>query len=72
MYELAQEHQGAVWDLFEIMGGYQSIKKWELAGLAKRDKIHFTRKGYEFQADLMFDAIKRSYGDYLSNKYGRP
>ena len=65
MYELAEEHNGAVWDLFEIMGGLGSITAWESAGLAKHDKIHFTKAGYRFQAELMFQAIRERYGEYL-------
>lgn len=67
MMNLAERHGGACWDLFEIMGGLNSIRMWENAGLAKSDKIHLTPQGYRLQADLLFDAIKRDYGDYLAN-----
>ena len=35
-----------------IMGGLNSIKLWEDAGLAKTDKIHLTTKGYKLSGDL--------------------
>ncbi len=69
MYELAAEYGGAVYDLFEVMGGLGSISEWEKAGLAKADKIHFSREGYVLQADLMFEAIRQSYGKHLEEKY---
>jgi lysophospholipase L1-like esterase len=37
--------------------------------LAKKDKIHFTPEGYVLNADLLFEAIKQSYGVYLNNQY---
>ncbi|MEO1053719.1 MAG: GDSL-type esterase/lipase family protein [Bacteroidota bacterium] len=69
MINLAGQHGGAVWDLFEIMGGLNSVKVWEDFKLAKADKIHFTRTGYEVQADLLFKAIKEGYGRYLQHTY---
>jgi lysophospholipase L1-like esterase len=65
MYRLAKKHDAAVWDMYEVMGGFNSITLWQRNGLAKRDKIHFTRRGYLLAGDLLFDAIIKSYGDYL-------
>ncbi|MBM77001.1 MAG: hypothetical protein CL846_00820 [Crocinitomicaceae bacterium] len=65
MIELAEKHNGAVWDMFGVMGGLGSIKKWQDKGLAKSDKIHFTHKGYKLIGDLLFEAIINSYGDYV-------
>ncbi len=65
MFNLARRHGGAVYDLFEVMGGLGSIDRWVESGLAARDRVHFTRKGYELQADLMFDAFRKAFGDYL-------
>lgn len=56
-YRLAEMNQGGVWDLFELMGGLESMRKWELAGLAKKDKIHFTQSGYELLGDLLYNAL---------------
>ncbi|MDR0833849.1 MAG: GDSL-type esterase/lipase family protein [Candidatus Symbiothrix sp.] len=56
-YELAERHQGGVWDLFELMGGLSSMKQWQDAGLAKVDKIHFTKDGYLFLGDLLYEAL---------------
>ncbi|MFZ6052094.1 GDSL-type esterase/lipase family protein [Halocola ammonii] len=68
MYKLAEEEGAAVWDLFEIMGGLNSIYTWDKAGLAKGDKIHLTREGYRLQADMLFHAIREDFGNYLNLK----
>ena len=69
MRKLCIKNDAALWDLFEIMGGYNSIKTWENYKIAKSDKIHFSKEGYELQADIMFDAFMRSYGNYIKNRY---
>ena len=61
MFELMEKHQCAVYDLYGVMGGYKSIYKWYKAGLAAKDKVHFNGRGYNILANLMFDAINRSY-----------
>lgn len=66
MYRLSEKHGTAIWDLFEIMGGLNSIRSWEDAGLAKHDKIHFSPAGYMYQADLLFTAFRSAYGDHLA------
>lgn len=56
-YRLAAETDGVVWDQFEVMGGLHSMLKWQQAGLAQRDKVHFTRAGYQLVGDLFSDAL---------------
>lgn len=60
-YSLAERHKAGVWDLFEIMGGLSSMPSWEKAGLAKKDKVHFTTKGYQLIGDLFYNALISSY-----------
>jgi lysophospholipase L1-like esterase len=69
MYKLAKKYDGAVFDLFEIMGGLGSISDWENADLAASDRVHLSKKGYELQADLMALAFQKALGDYLDKKY---
>ena len=57
MFELAEEYDGAVWDLFTIMGGNNSATAWRDAGLMKNDRLHFTREGYELLGDMLYKAI---------------
>lgn len=61
MQELCFEQNVALWDLYRIMGGKYSIKKWYAEGLARRDYIHFTRAGYELQGQLLYEAIVKAY-----------
>jgi lysophospholipase L1-like esterase len=56
-YKLAAEHQGAVWDLFSWMGGLGSMQRWQVEGLAQRDKIHFKKAGYLLIGDLLYNAL---------------
>ena len=57
MFELAEAYDGAVWDLFTIMGGNGSATAWRDAGLMKNDRLHFTREGYELLGDMLYRAI---------------
>lgn len=63
--EIADKWDAGVWNLFDIMGGLKSMAAWEKAGLAKRDKIHFTNEGYELLGDLLFNALMEKYEDHL-------
>jgi lysophospholipase L1-like esterase len=58
----------ACWDLYQIMGGAASVQSWYGAGLAQRDKLHFTRAGYELQGKLLFEALINGYGSFRSAK----
>ena len=37
IYELALEYKMAVWDMYEIMGGYGSSELWKENGLMPKD-----------------------------------
>ena len=63
MYELAAEYDGAVWDLFSLMGGNGSAEIWRAEGLMKPDRLHFTRTGYELLGDLLYAALMRECGE---------
>jgi lysophospholipase L1-like esterase len=68
MIALAQKHGGAVYDLFGIMGGANSIRSWANQGLAANDYIHFSKKGYELQAHMMTAAFAELLGNYLASQ----
>lgn len=57
MFELAEEYDGAVWDLYEIMGGNGSAGAWRDAGLMKNDRLHFTKEGYWLLGDMLYKAL---------------
>lgn len=67
MYGMAEKYDAGVWDMFEVMGGLNSIVLWQRNGLAQSDKIHFTREGYLLLADLFFTAIMQDYEAYLKS-----
>lgn len=59
--EQSHRHGFAVWDLHTIMGGNGSVNQWSKKGLTARDKIHFTKEGYQLQGQLLYHAIKNAY-----------
>lgn len=56
------------WNFYDVMGGYASINTWYRHGLAQSDRLHLTRRGYKLQGRLMYEAIMRAYGRYLTTK----
>ena len=67
-FRICADCGGGVWNLFEIMGGLGSMKEWEAAGLAKRDKIHFTEEGYAIVGDLLYNALMGKYVEHLRRR----
>ncbi|WP_298313637.1 GDSL-type esterase/lipase family protein [uncultured Aquimarina sp.] len=61
IYDLAKKHKMAVWDFYEIMGGFNSSKDWYQNKLMPRDRIHFTQLGYRIKADLLLQALTNSW-----------
>ncbi len=55
---LADETGCAVWDFFAVMGGPGSIRDWAATGLAQRDLVHYTPRGYYLQGDLLTAALR--------------
>lgn len=59
----AKQNGYAVWDLYEVIGGAGSMKQWKKQGLSAADHVHFTRKGYELQGALLFEAMMNRYSE---------
>lgn len=55
--DLAAEFNGAVWNLYQVMGGFESSGRWVKAGYMQSDHVHFTSRGYELLGDLLFNAF---------------
>jgi lysophospholipase L1-like esterase len=64
LYDLAKETNCAVWDFYKVMGGLRSVVKWQYSGLAAKDRVHLTGKGYRLQGELLFEALMQ---DYIKN-----
>ncbi|MES2556278.1 MAG: GDSL-type esterase/lipase family protein [Bacteroidota bacterium] len=54
---VAQEYDCALWSLSDVMGGNDSILDWYMGGLASADFMHFTPQGYQFQGQLLVEAL---------------
>lgn len=68
MFDLAKKYNGAVWDLYAVMGGLTSSNQWRDAGLMAKDRIHFSGEGYNLLGDLLFNALMNSFEDYLTKQ----
>lgn len=64
--EVAQQEGCSVWNMYEIMGGYNSSSVWLDYNLMAYDKIHFSNAGYVYLADLFFTAFIDAYGDFMN------
>ncbi|MDP5098171.1 MAG: GDSL-type esterase/lipase family protein, partial [Flavobacterium sp.] len=58
----------AVWNLLEVFGGNKSINRIAAKGYMARDKVHYSKAGYEKQAELFFNAFMQSYELFKSSK----
>lgn len=67
IYKIAQENHLAVWNQFQIMGGIKSMLIWQKHKLAQKDKVHFTKQGYEIIGNLLFNAIINDYYQFLKS-----
>jgi len=61
IYEVAKEQKMAVWDFYEIMGGFNSSQSWYTSKLMPYDRVHFTVMGYRIKADLLLQALANSW-----------
>lgn len=70
--EMGRQYNAAVWDQFDIMGGLRSMSDWEKAGLAQKDKVHFTNAGYQLLGDLLYNALITSYLEHVKSNVIQP
>ncbi|MCS6796159.1 MAG: hypothetical protein RMJ97_06000 [Raineya sp.] len=54
----------AFWDLYEAMGGKNTMPLWVEKGLASKDFTHFTLKGAELIGNMFFEALWSDYQSY--------
>jgi hypothetical protein len=65
MFDLAKKYDGAVWDLFSIMGGLKSSTAWRDANLMAKDRIHFSGDGYNLLGDLLYNAFMEAFEEFI-------
>lgn len=51
----------AFWNLFEAMGGADSIERWARLRLAQSDRVHLTQSGYRLVAEALYKELMRGY-----------
>lgn len=66
--DYATDHKMAYWDLFNIVGGSENAcRNWYVNRLMQRDRIHFTKSGYDLMGVMLFQAIIKSYNTYVEH-----
>lgn len=57
LQKMAADEGIAYWSLYEAMGGYGSMLRWQERGLAGSDGVHFTRRGAEKTGEMLWQWI---------------
>jgi hypothetical protein len=65
--QVAEENGIAFWNLFEAMGGFNSMVKWANAdtSLANKDYTHFNFRGASKVGRMLYKELDKEYKDYL-------
>ncbi|MDD3005347.1 LysM peptidoglycan-binding domain-containing protein [Flavobacterium sp.] len=66
--ELAFSRRVAVWDLYTDMGGLKGVNVNAKAGIIGKDKVHYSKLGYEKQGKLLAKAITEGFQNYKISK----
>ena len=66
--KLVEKYGESMFSIYDLMGGYGSSLTWVNHGLMAYDKVHMTALGYNFCADMFFNAFLESYSNYLDKK----
>jgi len=66
--DVASQKNLPYWNLYEIAGGNHAADTWKKEQLMQNDGIHFTKKGYELQGQLLFEAIIKGYNEYVLHR----
>lgn len=66
-YEVAQSQNTLLWHWQQAMGGSCSMKSWVSQGLAAKDGVHFTNRGYQNLGKSLADDILALRGGAYSS-----
>ena len=61
LHRIASEEKIAVFDWYWIAGGGRTLRRWRDAGLARKDLIHLTSKGYGFKGRHLAHALRQTF-----------
>jgi len=53
-----------VWDLFSQLGGLFGVSKNLQEGIIGGDRVHYTKKGYEYKGQLFLEALMNAIQDF--------
>lgn len=67
MRKIALDNNCLFWDWHRIAGGVGAMQAWRASGLANRDQVHLTPKGYRIKGELLAKALLHTI-----NTYGAP
>lgn len=59
--ELAREYNAPYFDVFGLMGGFNSADRWVRSALMRPDHIHFTENGYHLLGNIIYNAMMKDY-----------
>lgn len=62
--DFAEKNNYAVWDMYKNMGGLYSVNSNAKKGLMSKDKVHYSKQGYELQGELFFKALMETYNNF--------
>ncbi len=62
----------AFFDMYDCMGGRNSMLSWVEAGIAAKDYIHFSSGGARKIATLLYNSIMNDYNKYIETKQANP
>lgn len=57
-----------VWDLYSKMGGTAALNLKENESLIARDKVHYTKDGYQLHGNIFAADFLNAYDKYIKNK----
>lgn len=65
---MVQSKEYVVWDLLSRLGGINAPKGKALSDMMARDKVHYTKDGYEEQGRLFATDFLTAYDRYVKNR----
>lgn len=58
----------AVWNMYYVFGGLHGVNENLANGLMAKDRVHYSKSGYEQQGKLFSDALIKAYESFILNK----
>lgn len=65
--DVAKKECCGLWDFYSVMGGDSSVRRWRKNELIQTDYVHLTKKGYAYQGELFYKALKNAIFDSPGN-----